>query len=168
MLSQPRRVFLHNKIMDLQQALFFNYSRTVLRFPVSIINVLQVDDIDQIWFMVHRPLQHLSEFEHEFDARLDFYRKGKNYYMHVAGKASIVSDPEEINHIHGLDNDLKNLAATTMVLVRMRISKAMYYPITKHALTENSSLHKLSPHHSAVVKGLQYIIKDIIPVFQSH
>jgi hypothetical protein len=168
MLPQPRRVFLQHKIMDLRQALFFNDSQSVLRFPVSIINVLQVDDVDQIWFMVNRPLQHLNEFEKEFRARLDFYKKGKNYYLHVIGKAFIVSDPEEINNVHVLDNDTKKLALTSLVLIRMKINKTFYYHIREQAPKPKPAHHKFNLHHSAVVKRLQYIVKDIIPVFQSH
>ena len=168
MLSQPRRMFLQNKIMDLQQALFFNDSQSVLKFPISIINVLQVDDVDQVWFMVNRPAQDLKEFEREFRARLDFYKKGKNYYMHVSGKVCIVNDPEEINNVHVLNDEMRKLASTTMVLIRMKISQTFYYPTKKQAPKLKPAIPKLNLHPSAVVKGLQYIIKDIIPVFQSH
>jgi len=168
MLSQPRRMFLQSKIMDLQQALFYNDSQCVLKFPTSIINVLQVDDVDQVWFMVRRPVQSLNEFEKEFRARLDFYKKGKNYYLHVIGKACVVTDPEEINNVHGLDNETKKLASTSMALIRMKINKTFYYPIKKQAPKLKPAHTKLNLHPSTVVKGLQYIIKDIIPVFQSH
>ena len=168
MLSQPRRMFLQNKIMDLQQALFYNDSQSVLKFPTTIINVLQADDVDQVWFMVSRPAQSLNEFEKEFRARLDFYRKGKEYYLHVIGKACVVTDPEEINNVHVLDNAMKILASTTMVLIRMKIVQTFYYPIKKQAPKTKPVRYKLPLRPSNVVKGLQYIIKDIIPVFQSH
>jgi general stress protein 26 len=168
MLSQPRRMFLQHKIMDLQQALFFNDSYSVLRFPISIINVLHVDDVDQVWFMVRRPAQDLKEFEREFRARLEFYKKGKNYYLHVTGKACIVNDPEEINNAHVLDEEMKKAASSAMVLIRMKISQTFYYPAKKQAPKMKPAITKLSLHPSAVVKSLQYIIKDIIPVFQSH
>lgn len=168
MLSQPRRMFLQNKIMELQQALFYNDSQSVLKFPTSVINVLQVDDVDQVWFMVNRPSQQLNEFEKEFFARLDFYKKGKDYYLHVTGKACVVTDPEDINNVHVLDNEMKKLAATSMALIKMKIVNTFYYPIKKQAPKAKPVLTKLHLHPSTVVKSLQYIIKDIIPVFQSH
>ena len=168
MLSQPRQAFLQNRIMDLQQALFFYESQSVLKFPTSIINVLQADDVGQIWFLVTRPKQRLTEFDTEFRARLDFYKKGKDYYLHVRGKACIVTDPEEINNIDGLDNDIKQLASTTMVLIRMNIQHTYYYPIKKQAPKVKPAISKFGLQSSTVVKSLQYIIKDIIPVFQSH
>jgi hypothetical protein len=168
MLTQPRRVFLQTRIMDLRQALFYNDSQSVLRFPVSLINVLFVDDVDQVWFMVHRPTQYLNEFEKEFRARLYFYKKGKDYYLHVIGKACVVYDPEELNSIHGLDNETKKLASTSMALIRMKINQTFYYPIRKQAPRVKPAHPKLHLRTSAVVKGLKYIIKDIVPVFQSH
>lgn len=168
MLTQPRRMFLQSRIMELQHALFYNESQSVLKFPTSIIKVLHADDVDQIWFMVHRPLQHLNEFEKEFRARLDFYKKGKDYYLHVVGKACVVDDPEEINTVEMLDDELRKLASTSMALISMKITKTYYYPIKKQASKPEPALIKSRLYPSAVVKGLQYIIKDIIPVFQSH
>ncbi|HUQ65917.1 MAG TPA: pyridoxamine 5'-phosphate oxidase family protein [Flavitalea sp.] len=154
--------------MDIRQALFFNDSRSVLKFPVSIINVLHTDEVGQIWFIVNRPAQHLNEFEKEFRARLNFYKKGKNYFLHIKGKACIVSDPEEINNVHGLEEDIKILSSSTMALIRMKIEKIYYYPAKKQAPEVEPVIPKLNVHSLAVVKRLQYIIKDIIPVFQSH
>ena len=168
MLSQPRRVFLQSRIMDLQQALFFTESESVLRFPISIINVLQMDDAGHLWFIVNRPTQHLNEFDRIFRAKLDFYKKGKNYYLHVRGKACIVTDPEEINNVHGVSDEIKKLGSTSMVLIRMIIEETQYYPAGRQAPKLKPVLPKLNIHPSGFVKSLQYIIKDIIPVFQSH
>lgn len=168
MLSQPRQAFLQKRIMDLQQALFFCESQSILKLPTSIINVLQADDVGQIWFLVSRPHQHLNEYDKEFRAKLDFYKKGKDYYLHVKGKAYIVADPEEINNIEGLGNDAKKLASTSMVLIRMNIHDTFYFPAKKQALKVKPVIPQLRLRSSAVVKSLQYIIKDIIPVFQSH
>jgi hypothetical protein len=63
---------------------------------------------------------------------------------------------------------MKILASTSMVLIRMKIVKTFYYPIKKQAPKTKPVRYKLPLRPSNVVKGLQYIIKDIIPVFQSH
>lgn len=48
MLFQPRRALLQYMIMDLHQALFFTDTQSVLQFPISIINVLQADEVGQL------------------------------------------------------------------------------------------------------------------------
>jgi general stress protein 26 len=167
MISGPYQLSLAQRIMDLEQALFFNNSEAVLKFPTSIVNALYVDEVDQVWFIVHRPAQHLSEFEKDFFARLEFYKKGKDYHLHVSGKACIVSDPEEINNCLHLSQEIRQQAATSMVLVKMKIHKAeVFAHIQKHQVKEIRLPVVFQP--SAFVKSLHYIVKDIIPVFQSH
>lgn len=168
MYPQPRTMFLQRKIMDLQQALFFCDSDAVLKFPVTIINVLQVDEVGQVWFLLNRPAQDLKEFNNVFCAKLDFYKKGKEYYMHVRGKASIVADPEEMNHVHVLDEQTRALANSSMVLIRMKVTDVRYYPAYRNIFNVRPLLPNLNFQPSAFFKSLQYIIKDIIPVFQSH
>jgi len=166
MQALPSQTLLKNKILDLKQALFFNDSYAVLRFPISIINVLHVDDADQIWFMVNRPSQQLSEFEKEFRARLSLYKKGKDFFLDIAGKACLVTDPEEINHADGIDEATKKLAMTSMVLIRMSKRNVKYYVIEKPV--QWPVLPKFTLRPSAFVKSLQDIVKNVIPVFQSH
>jgi hypothetical protein len=169
MLSRPRLAFVQEKIMELQQALFFNKSEAVLKFPTSIINALHVDDVGHVWFMVKRPSQKLSEFEREFFTRLEFYKKGKGFYLHVSGKSRIILDPEEINGAYGLSELIRNEALTTMALIKMKIEETRYYPCNQSA-SPRQKKEKILPalNPSAFFKSLQYIVKDIIPVFQSH
>jgi general stress protein 26 len=167
MLSQPQVLFLQEKIMDLQQALFFNLSDAVLKLPTSIINALHVDDVGQVWFLVTRPSQNIAEFDKEFRARLDFYKKGKSFYMHVTGKASIVADPEEINSVTSIAENVKPTANSKMILVKLKINTIHYYPLPAlPAPKQERAKSGIQP--SAFIKTLQYIVKDIIPVFQSH
>ena len=107
MLTQPKVVFLQEKIMELQQALFFDLGSAVLKLPVSVINALHVDEVGQVWFFITKPQQNVNEFDREFRCRLDFYRKGKNFYLHLTGKGCIVSDPEEVNSVIGLNDEHK-------------------------------------------------------------
>lgn len=170
MLSQPRVVFLQEKIMELRQALFFDLSSCVLKLPTSVVNALHVDEVGQVWFFINRPTQQVNEFEREFRSRLDFYKKGKNFYLHLMGKACIVSDPEEINGIIGLSDEYKQQANGKVVLLKFKISEIMYYPIKTPAATVKAEKPavRAALQPLAFLKTLQYIVKDIIPVFQSH
>jgi hypothetical protein len=86
-----------------------------------------VDDYGYVWFLVQKPKQTLKEFETEFPARLDFFKKGVDYFLQVMGKGWVVNDPEELNSFVALPEDVKNLANGKMLLVKVKILKAEYY-----------------------------------------
>lgn len=119
--------FLQEKIQEIGSAIFFNLSDSVLRFPTSIVSTLKVDDYGFVWFLIQKPIQNLTEFEMEFPVRLDFFRKGKNYFLQVSGKAWVVNDPEEINTLEILPAEAMQPAMNEMVLVKVKIMKADYY-----------------------------------------
>jgi general stress protein 26 len=168
MLTQPKVIFLQEKIMELQQALFFDLGSSVLKLPTSVINALHVDEIGQVWFFINRPMQNVNEFEREFRSRLDFYKKGKSFYLHLTGRACIVSDPEEINSIVCLEEEYKRQANGKVILVKLKIDNIFYYPVRTAAPAITQEATKINLQPSAFIKTLQYIVKDIIPVFQSH
>ena len=168
MYSEPRKWFISEKLMELKQALFFTLNESILKLPVSIIDVLHVDEVNQVWFMVHRPSQNVSEFDREFLAKLEFYRKGKDFYMHVTGKACLVTDPEEINNAEHLSAEVRRLASTSMVLVKLHMHDVKIHAIQRKPADFETKLPSLNFRPSAFVKTLQYIVKDIVPVFQSH
>ena len=140
MLQANNLQFLKEKIEELHSALFFNTSNAVLKLPNSIVTTLKVDDAGQIWFFVNRPEQYLHEFDKEFPAKLDFFRKGKWFYLHVTGKAFIVSDPEELNEIVNVSDDIRHKAMNHRVLIKFKIMNAEYYD---HRIEPNSALQKM-------------------------
>ena len=167
MLSRTQQAFLQKKIMELEQALFFNYSRSVLKLPTSLINALHVDDIGQVWFMLKRPTQKLYEFERQFQSRLECYKKGKNFHLQVAGRSCIVIEPEEINFAVQLCPAIRQKLTTDMILIRMEVAEIYYYPHNEK-MPQVRILPRTDFHPSAFIKTLQYIVKDIIPVLQTN
>jgi len=120
--------FLQSKIRVLQQALFYPVTHSVLRMPVRIIRALEVDEIGQIWFTIPHPQQQIREFDEEFPAKLDFLKKGLNYYLKIAGKAFIVTDPEEINSLNFIREELTEaLIKNELVLLKIKIQYADYF-----------------------------------------
>lgn len=117
--------FLQEKIQDLKNALFFPQNTSLLRIATTIISVLKVDELGQMWFFIPKPQQAIQEFDKEFPARLEFFRKGKSFFLHVAGKAFIVTDPEEINSL--VHDDIRELAGNDLVLIKVRMMKADYF-----------------------------------------
>ena len=127
MLTEKNISFLSQKLPDLQTALFLNQSDAVLKVPAAIIRLLKVDEDAQLWFFIPRPTQHLGEFEHAFLSDVQFYQKGKNYFITVTGKAYLVSDPEEVNGLLDLDEDVRTTALMSKVLVKVKIEDFRYY-----------------------------------------
>jgi hypothetical protein len=126
MLSETNLSFLQEKISDLRSALFFSLSNAVLKMPTTIVTALKVDDVGQIWFFVNRPMQNIQEFDREFPAQLDFFKKGKNFYLKILGKACIINDPEEVNGLVSLSEDVKAKAMNQLVLVKVKIQTVEY------------------------------------------
>ena len=126
MFSDTHVPFLQEKISNLRSALFFSLSNCVLKMPTTIVTALKVDEVGQVWFLVKRPMQNIQEFDKEFPARLEFFRKGKNFYLKIMGKACIVNDPEELNGLVSVSDDIKTKAMDQLVLVKVKIQSAEY------------------------------------------
>src|SRR5689334_23288876 len=122
-----RRTFLHQKILNLVSAIFFNQSDAVLKLPTSIIRILHVDEYGYIWFFMQKPPQQLSEFEKEVPVKLDFFRKGLDYSLQVIGNAYIVSDPEELFVITTNVDEVKQFNPNEMVLIKVKMTRADYF-----------------------------------------
>ncbi len=118
--------FLQEKIQEIGSAIFFNQSDSVLKLPTSIVTTLKVDEYGFVWFFVQKPRQQVKEFETEFPARLDFFRKGKTSYLQVMGKGWVVSDPEAMNAFGELPPATLSALQDT-VLVKVKIMRAEYY-----------------------------------------
>lgn len=126
MQTNQQLVFLQQKIQELGSAIFFNLSDSVLKFPTALINSPEVDDYGFVWFWVKRPKQSIREFEDGFPVRLDFYRKGKAYFLQVTGKAWVVTDPEEMYALPAVAESGKAVMRD-MVLVKVKMLHAEYH-----------------------------------------
>ncbi len=119
--------FLQEKIKEIGSAIFFNLSDSVLKLPTTIVSTLKVDEYGFVWFFVQKPKQTLKEFETEFPARLDFFKKGTPYFLQVMGKGWVVTDPEEINSYVTISDDVRAINNGQLLLVKVKIMKAEYY-----------------------------------------
>jgi len=117
--------FIRERIQELRSALFFSQSSSLLRMTTTIVSIVKVDDLGQIWFYVPRPRQALHEFHREFPSRLEFFRKGKGFFLHITGRAFIINDPEDLNSLP--DDEIKGQAAGNMVLIKVKMGKAEYF-----------------------------------------
>jgi general stress protein 26 len=98
---------LKSKIMELQSALFYTESHSPVKLPTHVISDVEVDTEGRIWFTVPRPAQHIDAFEKETPAKLDFFRKGKDFFVKVRGVAILMADAKTINSYESLSDDMK-------------------------------------------------------------
>ena len=129
-------VFLQEKIEQIGSAIFFNQSESVLKLPTSLVANIKVDDFGYLWFFVKKPKQNVQEFDNEFPVRMDFFKKGVEYFLQVNGKGWVVTDPEEQSTFLEMFNDTDASQLEDMVLVKVKMLKAEYYETqmrTKHS-----------------------------------
>jgi hypothetical protein len=88
--------FLREKIMELENALFMSESSALVSLPTHIVRVTEVDETGNIWFIIPKPTQVVESFSKEMSARLDFFKKGKEFFLKVSGVATMVWSAKEL------------------------------------------------------------------------
>src|SRR5450631_3483797 len=81
--------FLREKVMELENALFMSESNSLVSLPTHIVRVSEVDEEGNIWFIIPKPTQIVESFSKEMPAKLDFFKKGKDFFLKISGIASI-------------------------------------------------------------------------------
>ena len=136
--------FIEEKVRDLENALFFSMSDAVLKIPTCVIKVLGTDELGQLWFVVPKPSQLIHAFDKIFPVKLDFFRKGRNFYLKVLGKAFLVNDPEEINSIECLNESTKQQARESeAILVRVQMTHVDYVENAPAKVNSKTLLHQV-------------------------
>jgi hypothetical protein len=98
---------LKSKILELQSALFYTESVSLVKLPTHVISDVEVDTEGRIWFAVPRPAMHIDAFEKEVPAKLDFFRKGKDFFVKVRGAAVLLTDARTINSYESVSADMR-------------------------------------------------------------
>jgi hypothetical protein len=128
MTSYLSALFIRDKILQLQSALFFNCSNSVLKIPNQVINALYADELGQVWFCIPPPFQSMYEFDKAFPAQLDFFKKEADFFLKITGKAFVVNDPEELNNLAIVPEDIKQrIRNGKIVLMKLHIQNAEYF-----------------------------------------
>lgn len=138
--------FLQQRIEEIGSAIFYNLSESVLKLPTSIVSTVKVDEFGFVWFTIQKPIQNLSEFEKEFPVKLDYYRKGTGYFLQVTGQGFMVTDPEEMNNLADLPDEIMHAVSENMTLVKVKIQKADFYQTRsmEHASWWQSAWHTIT------------------------
>lgn len=116
---------LKSKIMELQSALFFTESSSLVKLPTHVISESEVDAEGQIWFVIPKPAQHIEAFDKEIPAKLDYFKKGNDSFVKITGIASLITDAAEIENT-SLSADMRSKMQNDQVIavkVKIQVSE---------------------------------------------
>jgi general stress protein 26 len=99
---------LKSKITELQTALFYTESASPIKLPTHVITDVEVDMEGNIWFAIPRPTMHIDAYEKEVIAKLDFFKKGKDFFVKVKGVATLLTDAATIDGFETLSAEMKS------------------------------------------------------------
>src|SRR5215475_10422208 len=105
--QQQEMDVLKSKITELQTALFYTESVSPIKLPTHVISDVEVDMEGNIWFAIPRPSMHIDAYEKEVIAKLDFFKKGKDFFVKVKGVATLLTDAAMIDGFETLSADMK-------------------------------------------------------------
>ena len=121
MITDTNLRFISEKIRELRTAVMYSMSDSPVKLPNDVVTFVKVDDEGQLWFLSHLPVQSLKGYEKHFPVRLHFFRKGRNFFVEVSGKATIVNKIATSNSFESQDIIIPNA-----VLIKMAMSNIEY------------------------------------------
>jgi general stress protein 26 len=96
MIQDLSLAFLAEKIKELENALFISESNALVNLPTHIVRISKVDEEGNIWFIIPKPTQVVESFSKEMPAKLDFFKKGKDFFLKISGVATIAWSAAEM------------------------------------------------------------------------
>ena len=108
---------LKSKIMELQSALLFTESNSIVKLPTHVISDVELDSEGNIWFVIPKPAMHIEAYEKEIPAKLDFFKKGKDFFVKVRGIAFLQTDLTEANANEALSAEMRQRMQDAEVIV---------------------------------------------------
>ena len=113
---------LKSKIMELQSALFFTESSSIVKLPTHVISDVELDNEGQIWFVIPKPAMQLEAYDKEIPAKLDFFKKGMDFFVKVRGTAFLQTDLKEANANTSLSADMRErMNDKNVIVVKVKI-----------------------------------------------
>lgn len=119
-------VFLSQKIKELENALFMSESNALVSLPTHIVRITEVDEEGNIWFIIPKPTQVIESFSKEMPAKLDFFKKGKEFFLKISGVATIVWSLKEMTCAKLTKQFSGSFEKDNMVAVKVKVQASEY------------------------------------------
>jgi general stress protein 26 len=118
--------FLSEKVRELENALFMSESKTLVNLPTHIVRITEVDDEGNIWFIIPKPKQVIESFSKEMPAKLDFFKKGKEFFLKISGVATIVWSLKDMKCAKLIKQFSGSFEKDNMVAVKVKVQASEY------------------------------------------
>jgi general stress protein 26 len=116
---------LKSMITELKSALFFTESRSIVKLPTHVISDVELDSEGQIWFVIPKPSMHIEAYEREIPAKLDFFKKGKDFFVKIRGIAYLQADAGAASANAALSAEMRQrMSDETLMTVKVKIDDA--------------------------------------------
>ena len=134
---QHQQFFIAGKIKELQTAILYFHTDSLLKLPTSVVQTLHVDEAGCLWLAINKPVQVINEFDRSFHVALNYYRKGIPFFLNTYGLAKVVADAEETSQLTPVLQEQYNAGK---LIICVRILEVNYYE--KKSQTGQSFLQK--------------------------
>ena len=113
---------LKSKIMELQSALLFTESSSIVKLPTHVISDVELDNEGNIWFVIPKPAMQIEAYDKEIPAKLDFFKKGKDFFVKVRGMAFLQTDLVEAKSNEGLSAEMhERMQDEAVIAVKVKV-----------------------------------------------
>jgi hypothetical protein len=120
--QETQNEILKSRIMELNSALFFTESSSIVKLPTHVISDVELDNEGQIWFVIPKPAMNLEAYDKEIPTKLDFFKKGKDFFVKVRGIAFLQTDLMEANANTGLSDGMKErMNEAGLIVVKVKV-----------------------------------------------
>jgi general stress protein 26 len=126
MIQELSIAFLKEKIKELENALFMSESNALISLPTHIVRISEVDEEGNIWFIIPKPTQVIESFSKEMPAKLDFFKKGKDFFLKISGVASIAWSTAELKCPKLAGQFSGSFEKNNVVAVKVKVESSEY------------------------------------------
>ena len=126
MIQELSIAFLSQKIKELENALFMSESNALVSLPTHIVNISEVDEEGNIWFIIPKPTQVVESFSKEMPAKLDFFKKGKGFFLKITGVASIAWSAADLKCPKLASQFSGSFEKNNVVAVKVKVQNSEY------------------------------------------
>jgi general stress protein 26 len=121
---------LGEKMKELENALFVTEASSSSKLPTHIVQIAEVDEEGNAWFIIPRPTQVIESFDTEMPAKLDFFKKGKGFYLKLRGMASLIHSEEALPRTRIFQELSESFKKKKLIAVKLKMQSAEYFENT--------------------------------------